>query len=170
MTQQTSKNTGKPKKEVYISLNLEEIAALERLGFRERWAYLALKRAANFKTGTVGEFGRQKLSYTDIAKLIVPPPGVQGRGEGKIDDTQASDFILRMEAEGLVSGIGRRPNGGLRFDLPMSPIGRQKAGAPTQQAGKMPVISPKPTTQESDVCSSDPDDSGIRREPSAGAS
>jgi hypothetical protein len=123
MTTQTKK-----KKAVYISINLDEFAALEKLGFRERWAYLALKRIANFKTGIVGQFGKQKLGYTDIASLIKPPPGIQGRGEGKIDDTQARDFILRMEAVGLVRGIGRRPNGGLRFTLPMSPINRPKAG------------------------------------------
>ena len=137
MTTQT-----KNKKAVYISINLDEFAALEKLGFRERWAYLALKRIANFKTGVVGQFGKQRLGYTDIASLIKPPPGIQGRGEGKIDDTQARDFILRMEAVGLVSGIGRRKNGGLRFDLPMSPIDRNKAMPIAQCAGQMLIISP----------------------------
>lgn len=135
MTKQTKQRTNKAK-EIYISLNLEEFAKLEKLSFRERWAYLALKRIANFKTGTVGQFGKQKLSYTEIATLIKPPAGVQGRGEGKIDDTQARDFILRMESEGLVSGIGRRPNGGLCFTLPLSPIDRTKVG-------KKPIISPE---------------------------
>ena len=145
MTKQTNKTpsaTTKPKKDVYISLNLDEIAALEKLGFRERWAYMALKRIASFKTGKVGEWGKAQLSYTAIAGLIKAPPGVQGRGEGRIDDTQARDFILRMEAVGLVSGIGRRKNGGLRFDLPMSPIGRNKAAPIAQCAGQMLNISP----------------------------
>lgn len=145
MTKQTNKTAStptKPKKEVYISLNLDEIAALEKLGFRERWAYLALKRASNFKTGVLGEFGKQKLSYQAIADLIKPPPGVQGRGEGRIDDTQARDFILRMEAVGLVSGIGRRRNGGVRLDLPMSPIDRNKAAPIAPCAGQMLNISP----------------------------
>lgn len=123
MTKQTNN-----KKAVYISINLDEFAALETLGFRERWAYLALKRIANFKTGAVGAFGKQKLTFTVIADLIKPPPGIQGRGEGKIDDTQARDFLLRMGEVGLVSEISRRPNGGLRFTLPMSPIDRPKAG------------------------------------------
>jgi len=145
MTKQTNKTAStptKPKKEVYISLNLDEIAALEKLGFRERWAYIAVKRIANFKTGKVGEFGKAQLSFTAISELIKAPPGVQGRGEGRIDDTQARDFILRMEAVGLVSGIGRRKNGGLRFDLPMSPIGRNKAAPIAQCAGQMLNISP----------------------------
>ncbi len=145
MTRQTNKTAStptKPKKEVYISLNLDEIAALEKLGFRERWAYIALKRMASFKTGTVGEWGRTQLSYTAIAGLIKAPPGVQGRGEGRIDDTQARDFILRMEAVGLVSGIGKRKNGGLRFDLPMSPIDRNKAAPIAPCAGQMLNIFP----------------------------
>lgn len=145
MTKQTNKAAStptKPKKEVYISLNLDEIAALEKLGFRERWAYIAVKRIANFKTGKVGEFGKQQLSYTAISGLIKAPPGVQGRGEGRIDDTQARDFILRMEAVGLVSGITRRQNGGLRFDLPMSPIGRNKIVPIAPCAGQMLNIFP----------------------------
>jgi hypothetical protein len=145
MTKQTNKTAStptKPKKEVYISLNLDEIAALEMLGFRERWAYMALKRIASFKTGKVGEWGKTRLSYTAIAGLIKAPPGIQGRGEGRIDDTQARDFILRMEAVGLVSGIGKRKNGGLRFDLPMSPIDRNKAAPIAPCAGQMLNISP----------------------------
>ncbi len=145
MTKQTNKaasTSTKPKKEVYISLNLDEIAALEKLGFRERWAYMALKRIASFKTGKVGEWGKTRLSYTAIAGLIKAPPGIQGRGEGRIDDTQARDFILRLEAVGLVSGIGKRKNGGLRFDLPMSPIDRNKAAPIAPCAGQMLNISP----------------------------
>lgn len=145
MTRQNSKTPStpaKPKKEVYISLNLDEIAALEKLGFRERWCYIVLKKRANFKTGKVGEFAKEQFSYTAISGLIKAPPGVQGRGEGRIDDTQARDFILRMEAVGLVSGIGRRKNGGLRFDLPMSPIGRNKAAPIAPCAGQMLNISP----------------------------
>lgn len=148
MTQQTSKNTGKPKEESYISFNFDELAALEKLGFRERWAYIVFKRLANFKTGVVGEYLQQRLSYRAIADLIKPPPGVQGRGEGRVDETQARDFILRMEAEGLVSGIGRRRNGGLRFDLPMSPKDRKKPGTPTPYTGEKAIISPETSAHE----------------------
>jgi hypothetical protein len=47
-----------------------------------------------------------------------------------------------MEAVGLVSGIGKRKNGGLRFDLPMSPIDRNKAAPIAPCAGQMLNISP----------------------------
>jgi hypothetical protein len=156
MARQTSKTACKTKKEVYISLNLDELAALEKLGFRERWAYIAWKKAANFTTGVLGEFDKfdkfgkcrkQKLGYTDIAKLVVPPPGVQGRGEGRIDDTQAKDFISRMEAVGLVCGVGRRGNGGLRFELPMSPINRKK-NAMVQTDNPEPHVPISPTESE----------------------
>lgn len=154
MTKQTKKSnsspsTAKPKKERYISLNMDELAALESLGFRERWAYMVFKNTANFKTGVVGEFGKQKLSHVGLAAMIKAPPGIQGRGEGSIDDTQAREFLARMEAVGLVSGIGRRTtNGGLRFDLPMSPIGRNKAKQPLICVGKKAVISPDEVVPE----------------------
>jgi hypothetical protein len=80
--------------------------------------------------------------------MIKAPPGVQGRGDGSIDDTQARDFVLRMEAVGLVSGIGRRRlNDGLRFDLPMSPIDRNKANQTGQSAGVKMDIFPEAVVQ-----------------------
>jgi hypothetical protein len=124
------------KTERYVSLNMDEFAALEKLGYRERWAYLCYKNVANYHTGVFGEYRMQRLSWVDLVKMIKAPPGVQGRGEGGIDDTQARDFVLRMEAVGLVSGIGRRRNGGLRFDLPMSPRDRKKANSTGQSAGE----------------------------------
>lgn len=113
-----------PKKaafERYISFNRREWAALQQVGFRERWAYSQLKWLANFTTGVVGDFGKQCVTYTSIAKLV-DAPGVQGRGQGGIDDTQAADFLRRLQAVGLVDQIQRRGNGGLTFVLPLSPI------------------------------------------------
>lgn len=137
-----------PRKTRYISINLDdELAALEELSIRERWVYLCCKQLANFKTGVVGTYRNQKLSYVDISAMV-KAPARQGRGDGTIDDTQAADIIKRMEAVGLVSNIGRRNNGGLRFELPLSPIGRKKADLTAQIAGKMPEISPdEPTDQ-----------------------
>jgi hypothetical protein len=53
---------------------------------------------------------------------MVIAPATQGRGQGAIDETQAKDFLERMQEVGLVADIGRRPNGGLTFELPLSPI------------------------------------------------
>ena len=119
-------NPAKPKKPVDISINVEdERGKLRLLGFRDRWAYLELKGLSNFKTGACGEFKNQRLSYRSIAALMTVP-GIQGRGDGNIDDTQAADILKRLETVGLVANIGRQPNGGLRFDLPLSPINREK--------------------------------------------
>lgn len=171
MRRQTNKapsNQAEPVKEVHITFNLDEFAALEKLGFRERWAYMVLKRIANFHTGVFGEYLNQKYSYQAIADLIKPPPGVQGRGEGRIDDTQARDFLQRMEAVGLVSGIGRRRNGGLRFDLPMSPRDRKKANSTGQSAGEKENIFPEAAMPEIAAnpepvldCEQSPDDRSV---------
>ena len=120
---------------VYISKSKAEREALLKLGFRERWLYDELKWLANFKTGLVGTFARQKLTYVDIAALVTAP-GVQGRGQGGIDETQAADFLKRMEAVGLVANIGRRANGGLSFELPLSPIGAKASGQVSQKSGQ----------------------------------
>ncbi len=130
----TTRSSAKPKapaaetREVYVSFNRDEWAALQQLGFRERWCYMELKWLANFKTGMVGNFRKQRLTYQDIAGMV-KTPGVQGRGMGSIDDTQAADFLVRMQAVGLVANIDRRANGGLMFELPLSPINRKPAAA-----------------------------------------
>lgn len=141
----TKKISNKP---VYISLSLDELAALEAFGFRERWAYIAFKRIANFKTGVAGRFGKQHLTYVELAKHVRPPPSVQGRGQGSIDDTQVRDILLAFERAGLVAHIGRREdNGGLCFVLPLSPIVAKKATLVTQPssppAGQVPEIFPE---------------------------
>lgn len=138
----------KQSKTVYISLTLQELAALEAFGFRERWAYIAWKRLANFKTGVAGDFRKQKLTYDELAKHLSPPPGVQGRGQGGMDDTQARDTLLAFERAGLVADIGRRQdNNGLIFTMPMSPVGGKKAAQtttpPSPPAGQVPQIFPE---------------------------
>lgn len=141
----------KPAKARYVSLNFDELAVLEQLGFRERWAYIAFKKLANFKTGMVGVFGKQCLTKVSLAKAVRPPPGVQGRGEGAVDDSQIPAFFDRMEAVGLlVRHPNRADNGGLRFELPMSPINRKAAPNPAAVfPGESPVISPTETDTES---------------------
>ncbi len=140
----------KPNPVHYVSFNFEELAALEQLGFRERWAYIVFKSIANFKTGMVGIHKRQRLTYVGLAEAFRPPPGKQGRGEGGIDDTQMRDFMTRMEAAGLlIRHPNRADNGGLRFELPMSPIDRKTAAGAPVLPGPSPVISPTETDPES---------------------
>ena len=136
----------------YVSINEHEFERLRQLGFRERWAYMELKEISNWKTGVCGEFKRQRLSYAQIARLVTAPD-IQGRGMGGIDDTQAAEFLKRFEAVGLVANIGRRANGGLRFDMPLAPIQSDRP-APSGKvtpapSGKKPVISPDQIAPES---------------------
>lgn len=160
----------KQKKTHYISFNEQELDKLRQLGFRERWAYMEIKGLSNWKTGSCGDFLYQRLSYVQIAALVTVP-GTQGRGDGNIDDTQAADFLKHMVAVGLIANIGRRANGGLRFDLPLSPINRDKAAQSgeigeieVQASGKIADIFPAedapqipPTPAPATVCEgSDP--------------
>lgn len=134
MTKQTIK------KPVYVSLSEDELAALEAFSFRERWAYIAWKRLGNFKTGIVGRYKMQKLTYNELAKCLNPPQGIQGRGQGGMDETQARDTLLAFEQAGLVADIGRRQdNNGLTFIMPMAPIGGNKAAQTAQ-----PTTPPSP--------------------------
>lgn len=155
MTKQTTNKT------VYISLSLDELAALEAFGFRERWAYIAWKRLANFKTGAVGRFGKQKLTYNELAKRLNPPPGVQGRGQGAIDDTQAGDILRAFERAGLVSDIWRRTdNNGLTFFMPIAPIGGNKVAQAVQ-----PTTPPSPPTGQVLQIFPEPEPEQIAAEP-----
>ena len=132
-----------PARDVYISFNKDEWVALQKLGFRERWAYMQLKWMANFKTGMVGNFRKQRVTYQDIADLVTAP-GVQGRGMGNIDDTQAADFVNRLAAVGLLVQHTKRDNGGLVFELPLSPINRKASLLKTPVAPpQQPVHTPE---------------------------
>jgi hypothetical protein len=126
---------------IYISFNRDEWAALQKLGFRERWAYAQLKWLSNFKTGILGKHFRQRISYQDIANLVTAP-GVQGRGMGNIDDTQAADFMQRMATVGLLVQHPTRANGGLVFELPLSPIDRKPQIVPAPQPVAITLSTP----------------------------
>ena len=137
----------------YLSFQPDELAALRKLGFRERWAYIELKAISDWKAGTCGEFDKQRSTYKQIAGMVTAP-GIQGRGQGNIDDTVAADFLERLEAVGLVANIGRRGNGGLRFDMPMGPIRRDNAEPSGEisalTVGEMASISPDAMLMKTD--------------------
>ena len=150
-SQTAPKRRGRPPKPAgakrphYLSFNEQELERLRQLGFRERWAYVELKGVSNWKAGTCGLHLNQCLTFAQIATMVTAP-GLQGRGQGNIDDKTAADILQRLEQAGLVANIGRRANRGLMFDLPFSPIQSQQA-APSgeieqQPSGKMPVNSP----------------------------
>lgn len=148
---------------VYISFSKDESAALRRLGLRERWLYFELKWRSNFKTGWVGTFGRQALSYLELAEAVTVP-AAQGRAAQLIDDKEAARLVDRLEAAGLVSDRGRREdNSGLKLRLPLSPIvaPKEKAEVAARPAKKLPLAAPEtaPQTPDWDLGFADSDES-----------
>lgn len=114
------------KREVYISVDKDEMATLRLMGWRERWLYMELKWLANFKTGEVGAFGRQCITYEQLAALVSVPAS-QGREADVISGKEAARLMMRLHAAGLIGEVGKRNNGGLHFALPLSPIQKDAA-------------------------------------------
>lgn len=130
MTTKKGKTTGaaqrpsntKPKAEAYISFNKAESAALAGVCLRSLRVYFELKWLANFRTGMVGAFGRQKLTYEAIATRVAIPTS-QGRSatSNMIDGKEVARIIQRLEQAGLVEDILNSKEG-LTLRLPMSPM------------------------------------------------
>lgn len=121
-----SANKTKTKREAYVSLDRDEMNALRQLGWRHRWMYLELKWLASFRTAEVGRFGRQKITFEQLSKLVSVPTAA-GREADTIDGKEAARILMKLHEVGLVGEIDRRNNGGLCFVLPMSPIDKEAA-------------------------------------------
>lgn len=106
----------------YVSLGFNELNLLQGLGWGERAMYLELKRLSNFKTGKVGVFLSQALTWEELGRRV-SVPSAQGRPAKPVDGKEAALMVGRLEAVGLVADQGRRENGGLTLTLPLSPIG-----------------------------------------------
>lgn len=116
-----TKKAEQTKRVVYVSFNQIERDTLRQVGWRERWLYMELKWLANFKTGEVGSFRKQQLTYTELAKQVNVPVS-QGCAGEVIDGKEASRLLGRLQKAGLVGEIATHSKGGLRFALPLSPI------------------------------------------------
>lgn len=86
----------------YLSLSFHEHDLLQGLGWGERAMYLELKRVSNFKTGQVGVFLSQKLSWEELGRRV-SVPSAQGRAAKTVDGKEAALMVGRLEAAGLVS-------------------------------------------------------------------
>lgn len=124
----------------YVSLGFNELDLLQGLGWGERAMYLELKRLANFKTGKVGVFLSQALTWEELGRRV-SVPSAQGRSAKPVDGKEAALMVGRLEAVGLVADQGRRENGGLTLTLPLSPIGSAssvvEATKPAQRASTL---------------------------------
>lgn len=135
-----------PKKKYYVSLGFHELDLLKTLGWGERAMYLELKRMSNFKTGEVGVFRNQALSWEELGRLV-SVPSAQGRAAKLVDGKEAALMVGRLEAAGLVSGQGRRENKGLTLMLPLSPIGSAPNVAEPVKAAQQASTSTESATQ-----------------------
>lgn len=148
----------------YVSLGFDELDQLQGLGWGERAMYLELKRLANFKTGKVGVFRSQALTWEELGRRV-SVPSAQGRAAKLVDGKEAALMVGRLEAAGLVSDQGRRENKGLILMLPLSPIGSasaiaepakaaQQASTSTESATQ-PIAKAQPDVQEDDETSAE---------------
>ena len=66
--------------------------------------YLELKRMANFKTGQVGVFHSQKLSWEELGRLV-SVPSAQGRAAKPVDGKEAALIAHFAERDRWFRGI-----------------------------------------------------------------
>lgn len=164
MKNKKSNQQANVKREAYISLDQEEMGKLRQLSWRERWLYLEMKWLANFKTGEIGTFMRQCITYEQLAGMIGKPTG-QGREPENFDGKEAARSLIRMHKAGLIGEIGRRENGGLRFTLPLSPIDQDAARKARQDAASRQMLPDANTVQPAvkpDVAGDCTDSSGLQ--------
>lgn len=121
----------------YISLNFGELDKLQELGFETQALYLIMKRLADFKTGVLGKFHRQKISYTKLADQLSRPAS-QGKPAQIFDRSQVSRIIDHMEAAGLVDERSSA-SGKLTLRLPLSPITQAEVATPEAAQNKAKV-------------------------------
>lgn len=111
----------KSKKPFYVSLNRQELDLLAEASYEEVTLYITvLKKLANFKTGVIGTFQKEPLTYEDLGKLLSRPSS-QGKPAQAISRDRVRDLVLRLQTRGLVSNaqvLGKS----LVMLLPLSPI------------------------------------------------
>lgn len=118
----------------YLSLNIAELACLQRATFEAIGLYLLFKEKANFRTGELGRFHRQKLTYATFARMMGRPAS-QGRAAQEFDTTDIKRLMAQLEGLGLVEGVdwdGKR----LTLRLPLSP--KWKGNPALSADGKLP--------------------------------
>lgn len=120
----------------YVSFNFDEIAKLKEVDKDEShrgkmclrcWRlYFELKILADFKTGVVGTFGKQKLSYERLAQMVTIPVTKGSTGATRtIDGKEVKRLLDTLTTEGLVTDVSILEQR-LTLRLPLSPM---KAGS-----------------------------------------
>lgn len=106
--------------------------------------YFELKILVDFKTGVVGTFGNQRLSYERLAQMVSIPVTKGSTGATRtIDGKEIKRLLDTLTAEGLVTDVTIE-NQRLTLRLPLSPVSDDKKKATTvkQAATVTPLEQP----------------------------
>lgn len=146
--------TDEESKTHYVSFNFDEIAKLKETGKDESqrgkmclrcWRlYFELKILSDFKTGAVGTFGKQRLSFERLAQMVsIPVTKGSTAATRTIDGKEIKRLLDTLTAEGLVADVTIEDQR-LTLRLPLSPISDDKKKATTvkQAATVTPLEQP----------------------------
>lgn len=125
--------------DTYLSLNKEELIRLWSLSHEALGLYMRLKEKANFRTGVVGKFFNQKLTYAVFAKQMGRAPS-QGRAALEFDTTAIKRLLAQLEEAGLVADHVYKDQR-LTLCLPLSPLWKNNPELPAS-TGKLPGEKP----------------------------
>ncbi|MEI7429604.1 MAG: hypothetical protein WCL27_04040, partial [Betaproteobacteria bacterium] len=100
--------------------NLMEVEALRSASFEALALYFLYKEKADFKTGILGKFFKQKLTYAFFAREMCRASS-QGKPEKKFDTKDVQRLTEQLESLELVEEV-RFDDGRLTMKLPFSPI------------------------------------------------
>lgn len=131
----------------FVSFNFDEIAKLKETGKDEShrgrmclrcWRlYFELKILSDFKTGVVGTFRDQKLSYERLAQMVTIPVTKGSTGATRtIDGKEVKRLLDTLAAEGLVTDVSIVDQR-LTLKLPLSPIKERVKEATTVEQTTM---------------------------------
>lgn len=137
----TQSKTQAEKQTRYVSFNFDEIAKLKELDkdttqrgkmcLRCWRLYFELKILGNFKTGVVGTYGDQRLSYERLAQMVsIPVTKGSTAATRNIDGKEVKRLLDTLTAEGLVADVTIEDQR-LTLRLPLSPISGEKNKAAT---------------------------------------
>ena len=130
--------------DTYISLNREELLRLNEASYEALGLYMRLKEKANFRTGKVGNFFNQKLSYSIFAKLMGRPAS-QGRAAVAFDSTAIKRLLAQLEEVGLVADHVFKDQK-LTLCLPLSPLWKDSPELVANSA-RLPRVKPGKTAK-----------------------
>lgn len=124
--------------ETYVSISKTEWTVLRRVCLRSFRLYVELKWLANFKTGVVGTFKNQQLTYEGLAEMVSLPvrQGVSA-SHGIVDGKEIKRLLERLEQIGLVADCFHDGTK-LTMTLPMSPIIPKAASTATKPKTESP--------------------------------